>query len=480
MLLSRKLAGFSRGEADSLRKAMGRKIKKMMDELKVKFLEGCKQNGFHTKVVEKIWNDWETFAEYAFNKSHSTCYAYVSYQTAYLKANYPAEFMAAVLSRNFTDIKKIGVFMDECRRMNISVLGPDVNESNVKFKVDDKGNIRFGLEAIKGVGSSAVETIINERKKRGPFRDIYDFVERNDLHAVNRKNFEGLALSGAFDCFSGIFRNQYVDVVENEPSFIEQLIKYGTRIQFEKNTPQQNLFGESSMITVQKPVPPEVDEWHILDKINMEKELIGIYLTAHPLDRFRLEVESFCTHTLADLADLESLNGKDLVFCGMVKTIRDTVDPWRNKPYLLAVMEDYTDTYTLRLRNDDYVNFKQYFSPGVAVMIRASVNEWRPREEPNKVIYSLKIKVVHLLADVLDKLVRSVDLYVDVDRLNESLIQSLEEHTVSGKGKTLKFFIRDPETNIQVRLFSRNRHVLMEEPFLEYLQSATDFEFKLS
>jgi len=364
--------------------------------------------------------------------------------------------------------------------MNISVLGPDVNESNVQFKVDKNGDIRFGLGAIKGVGANAVETIIEERKKSGPYKDIYDFVERNDLYTVNRKNLEGLALAGAFDCFTGIFRNQYVELVENEPSFIEQLIKYGNKIQFEKTTPQQNLFGELSQITVQKPVPPDTDDWHLLDKINKEKELLGIYLTAHPLDRFRMEIDAFCTHILTDLNDLNKLKGKDLSFCGIVKTVRDTVDQWRNKPYMIAVLEDYIDTYTLRLRNDDYVSFKQYFSPGVAVMIKATVNEWSPREEPNKVIYSLKIKMVHLLADVLDKLVRSVDIYMDIDRLNESFIKNLEKHTITGKGKTIKFFIKDPETNVAVNMFSRSRHVELKEKFLNFLQETTDFEFKLS
>ena len=231
MLLSRKLGGFTRGEADSVRKAMGKKIKHMMDELEVKFKEGCLRNGIPKKKIEKIWTDWKAFAEYAFNKSHSTCYAYVSYQTAYLKANYPAEFMAAVLSRNISDIKKIGQFMDECRRMNIQVLGPDVNESNVRFTVNDRGDIRFGLGAIKGVGENAVKSIIEERKKKGPFRDIYDFVERNDLHQVNRKNIEGLAIAGALDCFREYSRSQYLETVEEEEaSFVEKLIKYGNKI----------------------------------------------------------------------------------------------------------------------------------------------------------------------------------------------------------------------------------------------------------
>jgi DNA polymerase-3 subunit alpha len=481
MLLSRKLAGFSRGEADSLRKAMGKKIKKMMDELKVKFEEGCKKNGISKQKIEKIWSDWEAFAQYAFNKSHSTCYAYVSYQTGYLKANYPAEFMAAVLSRNIADIKKIGQFMDECRRMGISVLGPDVNESNVRFTVNDQGNIRFGLGAIKGVGENAVRSIIEERISNGPFKDIYDFVERNDLHQLNRKNFEGLAIAGALDCFKNISRSQYLDTLEeNDATFIEQLIKYGNKIQYERNTPQQNLFGETSSIAISKPEPPEVNRWEDITTCKNEKELLGFYLTSHPLDRFKLEIDAFCPNTLEELKNLQVYSGRDVVFCGMVKSVRDGVDQWRNKPYLLAQLEDYTDTYNLRLKNDDYVNFKQYFLPDIALMIRATVNEWSPREEPGKKIYSLKLKMVYMLADVREKLVKSIDISLDINHISEEIIDSLERYTVHENGKLLKFRIHDPENNMNLNLFSRNRHVQLNDEFINYLQDNPGFEFRLA
>jgi len=481
MLLSRKLAGFTRGEADSLRKAMGKKIKKMMDELKVKFVEGCSKNGISKQKIEKIWTDWEAFAQYAFNKSHSTCYAYVSYQTAYLKANYPAEFMAAVLSRNIADIKKIGQFMDECRRMSISVLGPDVNESNVRFVVNDKGDIRFGLGAIKGVGENAVRSIIENRISNGPFGDIYDFVERNDLHQVNRKNFEGLAISGALDCFKPVTRSQYLDTIEEEEAtFIEQLIKYGNKIQYERNTPQQNLFGEASSIAISKPLPPDVNEWDDSSKCKREKELIGIYLTSHPLDRFKLEIDSFCPNTLHELTDLQRFSGRDLVFCGMVKTVRDGVDQWRNKPYLLAQLEDFTDTYNLRLKNDDYVNFKQYFMPDVALMIRATVNEWSPREEPNRKIYSLKLKMIYMLADVREKLVKSVNISLDISRISQELMDEFEQYTVNESGKILKFSIHDPESQMKLNLFSRKKHVELNDAFVDYLQNSSGFEFSLA
>ena len=479
MLLSRKLAGFTGGQADSLRKAMGKKIRKMMDELKVKFTEGCEKNGYSKNIIDKIWKDWEAFAQYAFNKSHSTCYAYVSYQTAYLKAHYPAEFMAAVLSRNITDIKKIGLFMDECRRMEISVLGPCVNESNLKFTVNKDGNIRFGLNAIKGVGESAVEHLIEERKKNGKFLDIYDFVERNNLSSINRKTLESLAIAGAFDSLGEITRRQYIDVEDNEATFVERLIKYGNKHQFELNTPQQNLFGEMSQGTIAKPEPPDIDDWHLLDKINREKELIGMYLTAHPLDRFQTEIDSFCTTNLHEMSDLKALSGRDFTFCGIVKTIRDTVDQWRNKPYLMAVIEDFTESFTVRLRGDDYVKFKHFFNPEIALLIRASVNEWRPRDEPGKVVYSLKVKHIELLSEVREKMVRAVDLSIPLSAVNEDLIAELEQHTVASKGKVLKINITDPETNLKVNLFSRNRQVELNEEFIEYLNNTPEIEFRL-
>ncbi len=479
MLLSRKLAGFTGGQADSLRKAMGKKIKKMMDELKVKFVEGCQNNGYEKQVIEKIWKDWEAFAQYAFNKSHSTCYAYVSYQTAYLKAHHPAEFMSAVLSRNISDIKKIGFFMDECRRMEISVLGPCINESKLKFTVNKEGDIRFGLGAIKGVGEAAVESIIEERKTDGHFTNIYDFVERNKLQAVNRKNMEGLAIAGAFDTFKSFNRRQYIEIEENEPSFIEKLIKYGNKIQYEKNTPQQNLFGEMNQESITKPEPPDVEEWHLLDKINQEKELIGMYLTAHPLDRYKVEIDSYCNTNLHHLQDLKPLVGRDFTFSGMIKTVRDTVDQWRNKPYLLAVLEDFTESYTLRLRGDDYVKFKQYFSPEVALLIRATVNEWKPKDEPGKVVYSVKVKHITLLADVREKMAKAVHINIMLKDITEKMISELEKYTISGKGKLLKVSVTDDESKLKLDLFSRNRQVELSDELLAYLKNAPEMDFRL-
>jgi DNA polymerase III subunit alpha len=282
MLLSQELAGFSGGQADSLRKAMGKKKKQEMDKLHELFTAGCVKNGYEEKIIKKIWADWEAFAQYAFNKSHSTCYALIAYQTAWLKANYPAEFMAAVLSRNISDIKKITIFMDECRRMDIQVLGPDINDSELKFTVNKKGNIRFGLGAIKGVGGSGVEKLIEERNNNGPFADIFDFAQRVSLHSVNKRALEALAAAGAFDEFGEIKRYQFFATDPKGTSFIESLIRYGSRIQADKVTPQGNLFGDSPGLQYPKPVIPIAQEWTKVEKLNRERELIGIFLSAHP------------------------------------------------------------------------------------------------------------------------------------------------------------------------------------------------------
>jgi DNA polymerase-3 subunit alpha len=482
MRLSRKLAGFTRGQADSLRKAMGKKIKKMMDELKEKFIEGCRKNNFDERTILQIWADWEAFAQYAFNKSHSTCYAFVSYQTAYLKAHYPAEFMAAVLSRNITDIKKIGIFMDECKRMGMQVLGPDINESNVKFTVNKDGNIRFGLGAIKGVGESAVEKIIEERKKKGLFTDIYNFVERTDLHYANRKNLEGLAASGAFDCFPEIKRAQYFLPSGNDASFIESLIRFGNRLKSEQNSTQQSLFGDTHSETIMKPEPTPSEGWDLLDKINKEKELIGMYLTAHPLDRFKPEILSLCTTDLYTLNnDLESLVGKDIVFPGIVKSFREGISQKNNKPFGNAVLEDYTDTYQLGLWRNDYVSFKNFFTPGVSLLIKSGVEKWESKEGRKGI--SLRIKSIHLLSEVRDELIKEVNLKVPLNNVSDELIENIKKFvkkpTKSNPGKHLKFMIVDNETNIKIDFFSRNQFIEISDEFFNFTEE-NDIDYFLN
>ena len=357
MLLSQKLAGFTGGEADTLRKAMGKKKRDVLDKMKPKFIEGAKKNGHDPKICEKIWGDWEAFASYAFNKSHSTCYAYVSYQTAYLKAHYPAEFMAALLSRNLSDIKKISFFMDECKRMGLSVLGPDVNHSKIRFSVDEGGNVRFGLAAIKGVGESAVQNIIDTRKEGGPFKSVYDFVERVNLQTVNKKTLENLVLGGAFDAISDLPRSAYLARDEHDGTLLDALVRYGNRVQSEKNNVQQSLFGgiteESS---VQKPEPPQYTPWTKLETLNRERDVIGIYLSSHPLDDFSLIIKHYCTCSLGDLADLPSMNGRDFVAAGMVTSVMHLTTK-TGKPYGRFTIEDYNGSHEFVLFSKDYASF---------------------------------------------------------------------------------------------------------------------------
>ncbi|HYW94676.1 MAG TPA: DNA polymerase III subunit alpha, partial [Bacteroidales bacterium] len=484
MRLSRKLAGFTRGEADSLRKAMGKKIKKMMDELKEKFVEGCRKNNFDEDVVLKIWADWEAFAQYAFNKSHSTCYAFVSYQTAYLKAHYPAEFMAAVLSRNITDIKKIGIFMDECRRMGISVLGPDVNESKVKFTVNKDGDIRFGLGAIKGVGEAAVQTIIEERKNSGPFRDIYDFIERVDLRIVNRKNLEGLALAGGFDCFPEINRSQYMVPAGNDQTFIESLIRYGNLVSSEKMSNQQSLFGDASSETVVRPEPAPAEEMDLLDKINKEKELIGMYLTAHPLDQFKAEIENLCNTDLYSINnDLQKLVGKDIVFPGIVKSFRHGISQKNNRPFGNAVLEDYSDTYQLGLWGNDFVSFKNFFTPGLLLLVKGFVEEWESRKDGRKGI-SVRIRSVHMLSEARDELIRNVKLTLGIKHVTDEFMEGLQPFINKGgknnKGKLLQFQIVDNDTNLRIDMFSRNQYIELSNKFFDFVQNFPELECKMN
>jgi DNA polymerase III subunit alpha len=484
MRLSQTLAGFTRGEADSLRKAMGKKIRKMMDEMKEKFLAGCLAKGFDPNLIEKIWMDWEAFAQYAFNKSHSTCYALVAYQTAWLKAHYPAAFMSAVLSRNSADIKKIGFFMDECRRMGIEVLGPDVNESSVRFTVNKAGNIRFGLGAIKGVGEGAVISIIRERKNKGPYKSIYDFIERIDLHGANRKTIEGLAATGAFDCFPGINRGQYFASSEGEASFIDNLIKYGSKIQGEKGAPQKTLFGDAQANTIVKPAPAAADDWALLNKINMEKELLGIYLTAHPLDRFKAEIKNFCNSDLHSINNsLDRLKGREISFPVMVKAFRQGTTQKNDRPYGIADLEDYNDTYQLRLWGNDFVNFKNYFNPGMSLLIKASVEEWVSSKD-NRRGLDLKIKSINMLSEVKTEIVKTVKIVVPAEAVSDDFINTLMQFIVKPEkgvpAKHLKIQIVDSETKTKIDMFSRNNYIELSDKLFAYLENAEELTYSLN
>ena len=458
MLLSQKLAGFTGGEADTLRKAMGKKKRDVLDKMKPKFIEGAKKNGHDPKICEKIWGDWEAFASYAFNKSHSTCYAYVSYQTAYLKAHYPAEFMAALLSRNLSDIKKISFFMDECKRMGLSVLGPDVNHSKIRFSVDEGGNVRFGLAAIKGVGESAVQNIIDTRKERGPFKSVYDFVERVNLQTVNKKTLENLVLGGAFDAISDLPRSAYLARDEHDGTLLDALVRYGNRVQSEKNNVQQSLFGgiteESS---VQKPEPPQYTPWTKLETLNRERDVIGIYLSSHPLDDFSLIIKHYCTCSLGDLADLPSMNGRDFVAAGMVTSVMHLTTK-TGKPYGRFTIEDYNGSHEFVLFSKDYENFRRFLFEGYYLLIKGKV---APRiYNPNEL--ETRITSIMMLAEAQETLMKEVTVSVPVDELTEELVGRLSAAAKENRGQViLRFKVYDPAAEVAVNLYSKSVKVAL-------------------
>ncbi|MEA1887961.1 MAG: DNA polymerase III subunit alpha [Bacteroidota bacterium] len=476
MLLSQELAGFSKGQADSLRKAMGKKKKELMDPLKVKFFEGCRARGYKEKIIERIWTDWESFAQYAFNKSHSTCYAYVSYQTAYLKAHYPAEFMAAVLSRNINDIKKLTTFMDEARRMGIEVLGPDVNESKVNFTVNKDGNIRFGLGAIKGVGTSAVIGLIEERDNKGLFSSIFDFIERVNLNALNKKSIEAMALAGAFDCFKELNRAQYFAEDNRGQVFIESLVRYGNMLKTEVSTAQQSLFGDDDGFEVVKPIPPDTPEWPKLEKLTREKEVVGIFLSAHPLDDYKLEMKTFCNTNISKLNNLDELLNKEVIIAGMVTEARSGTSK-NGKPFGSFTLQDYTDSYRFMLFDKDYVNNSKYCNPGYFLLVKGKVRQRMFREDELEV----KIQNIHLLTSVKDELIRSFTVVIPLDMLNNELVEKLKELTVRNKGKTeLRFLVADPVEKISVSLFSRSFKVELNNDIISFIESVPGLEFKVN
>ncbi len=476
MLLSQQLAGFSKGEADSLRKAMGKKKRSLMDEMKVKFFEGCTKNGYDETIVNKIWSDWEAFAQYAFNKSHSTCYALIAYQTGYLKANYPAEYMAAVLSRNISDIKKITIFMDETRRMGMEVLGPDVNESNVKFTVNKDGNVRFGLGAIKGVGENAVLQLIEERENNSLYKDIYDLVERVNLNALNKKNLEAMAVAGAFDCFHAIIRAQYFSLDTKGSSFIESLIRYGNNAKNVKNSSQQSLFGDSGGFDMVKPEPAYCPDWPKLEKLNREKEVIGIYLSSHPLDDFKLEIATFTTATLADLQNLRDYLDRDVVVAGMVTETRNGIGK-NGKPFGSFTLQDYSDSFRFMMFDKDYIDNSKFFITGYYLLIKGRVQKRKYKEDE----IELKIKTINLLSSVKDELIKSVTLKIDPENVSIGMINELREMITGNKGETeLRFLFLDSDDKITLPMFSRTLRVRLNNEFVTYLDDHPGIEYKVN
>ncbi len=476
MLLSQELGGFSKGQADSLRKAMGKKKRDIMDRLKEQFIEGCRMNGYDQNTINKIWSDWESFAEYAFNKSHSTCYALIAYQTGYLKAHYPAEFMAAVLSRNISDIKKITVMMEETRRMGTEVLGPDVNESYLQFTVNRNGNIRFGLGAIKGVGENAVLHLIEEREKNGPYKDIYDLAERVNLNTVNKKMLEAMVVSGALDGLPGMTRAQYFAADGKGSSFLESLIRYGNNVKNIRNSTQQSLFGDTGGFDLVRPEPAPCPDWSKLERLNKEKEVIGIYLSSHPLDDFKLEISTFCNANLTDLQNLSEFANRDVCVAGIVSDTRSGVT--RNgKPFGGFTLQDYTDSFSFLLFDKDYVSFSNYFRNDYQLLVKGRVQgrHFNPEE------LEFKIKEIHLLTAVREDLITSITIKLKPELVNPEFIKNLKSVISENPGnKSLKFLLIDHDERITIPLFSRSIKAGITDELIGWLEDNPELGFKVN
>lgn len=476
MLLSRLLADFTRGESDALRKAMGKKLRDKLDHMKPKFIEGGRKNGHDPKVLEKIWTDWEKFASYAFNKSHATCYSWVAYQTAYLKANYPSEYMAAVMSRSLSNITDITKLMDECKAMGIQVLGPDVNESNLKFTVNRHGDIRFGLGAVKGVGESAVQSIIEERRANGPFKGIFDFVQRVNLNACNKKNMECLALSGGFDSFPELKREQFFAVNSKGEVFLETLMRYGNRYQADKAAAVNSLFGGENVIDIATPEILPAERWGDLERLNRERDLVGIYLSAHPLDEYAIVLDHVCNTHMAELEDKSALAGREITMGGIVTSVRRGISKNGN-PYGIAKIEDYSGSAELPFWGNDWVTFQGYLGEGTFLFIKARCQpkQWRPEE------LDIKITSMELLPDVKEKLVEKITILVPLSVLNSAMIAELSSLTKDHPGNTeLYFKVTDKDEKMHVDLISRPVKLSVGKELISYLKERPELEFRIN
>ena len=476
MLLSRLLANFTRGESDALRKAMGKKLRDKLDHMKPKFIEGGKKNGHDPKILEKIWADWEKFASYAFNKSHATCYSWVAYQTAYLKANYPAEYMAAVMSRSLSNITDITKLMDECKAMGMKVLGPDVNESNLKFTVNPEGNIRFGLGAVKGVGESAVQAIVEERQKNGPYEGIFDFVQRVNLNACNKKNIEYLALAGGLDSFPELQREQYFVQNAKGELFLDTLVRYGNRYQTDKSMAVNSLFGGENIIEVATPDIPQAERWSDLDRLNKERELVGIYLSAHPLDEYAVILENVCNTHMAELENREALVGREITMGGIVTAVRRGISK-NGKPYGIAKIEDYSGSAELPFFGNDWVTWQNYLGERMFLYIKArcQANQW------NKDKLDLRVTSIELLPDVKERLIEKITIFIPLTLLDKALIAELSDLTKAHPGNArLCFKVTDKDTRMAVDLVSRPVKLSVGRELISYLKEHPDLGFRIN
>ena len=472
MLLSQKLAGFSKGDADLLRKAMGKKIFSLLEKLKPKFIKGGVDRGHPESILEKIWKDWEAFASYAFNKSHSTCYAWIGYQTAYLKANYPAEYMAAVLSNNMNDIKQVSFFMEECKHMTLKVLGPDVNESYYKFTVNDDKAIRFGMGAIKGIGKSAVDTII-ENRKDGNYKSIFDMAKRIDLRSANKKTFESLALAGGFDSFSA-HRAQYFNPDGDGIMFFEKAMRFGSKYQDNLKSMQINLFEEEVSSTFEDFNIPECETWSNLELLKKEKEVVGIYISSHPLDNYKKEIENFSTTPLTILNNLEKIINKDFYFSGIINEVEHLIS--RNGyNFGRFILEDFFDQYEFRIFGEEYLKFKHFIEAYQFIRIKVSIREgWKNRETGKIGPPRIKFNHFELLRDTIKINSKKLILSSDLNFLDEDQISKIQKILNRYKGnKPISFDVYHPKDKMRIILNSRKQKVDVCPELLDELDTAS-------
>lgn len=471
MLLSRLLADFTRGESDTLRKAMGKKLKDKLDELKPKFIKGGQKNGHEAATLEKIWADWEKFASYAFNKSHATCYSWVAFQTAWLKANFPSQFMAGTMSRALANISDITKLMDECKVMHIDVLGPDVNESYLKFSVNHTGQIRFGLGAIKGVGTGVVEAIVNERTKNGPYKDIYDFVERVNLSQVNRKAIECLALAGSFDSFDGVKREMFFAPMPSAGTYSEVLMNYAQKYQADKAFASASLFGDMAEVEIAKPaLPTAYEQWSDIERLNRERELVGIYISGHPLDEYQVVVQKVCNLRATELGDLTEKMNHDITFAGIISDVR--IGQTKNgKPFGIAKIEDYAGSGEIALFGDDWAKWNGYCQKGNSIFVTARV-------EPRRYDASqaeLRIGKIEWLSDVKESKIHNICIVADINAFSEQTARELGDCIRANPGNAEVFInLVDRVNNYFVRLRTDGLKVNVNKNLINYLDDVSE------
>jgi len=473
MLLSQKLANFTKGDADVLRKAMGKKDRPTLDRLKPKFIEGSKSNGHDETILEKVWTDWEAFAQYAFNKSHSTCYAFVAFQTGYLKAHYPCEYMASVLTHNQGNIEKVTFFMEECKRMSIPVLGPDINESQVNFAVNKKGEIRFGLGAIKGVGEAAVEEIIKEREVGGPFTSLFNVTSRVNPRAVSKKTLEGLAFGGGLDCFENLHRAQFFfPEGSDEPNLLEKAIRYGSNAQNNESANQQSLFGGTQTVTLTEPIIPPCEPWNLIKKLAKEKEVIGMYLSGHPLDDYKIEFRNF---NITDINKVEEFKNKEINIAGVITEVFERMGK-NNKPYGSFTLEDYSGNVRITMWSEDFLRYKHFLTMGQMLYVKGIMKPgFRSPDQ-----YEFKVNQMMLLAEVRDRLLNKVTLTLKADKLKNGFVQQFHSLIQSHKGSAvLRVSILDNEQKMGVNTLSTRYKINLENEMIEALEQM-GIEYKIN